>query len=251
MCLRSFKDALGGLNVKIWALLDGCPPEYEALFREVFADDTLEILRLDKLGNFKTFGLQIDILTGQTDADYVYFAEDDYFYLPDALKKMVAFMRANKDADFVSPYDHPDFYDTSFRHERHLVRPSGGQYWRTASFTCLTFLTTRANLIRTGGQFRTFSYGNWDYSAWISLTQKLTLADLRIYWHDTLHFKIWLKTLFFGFFRLLFGRYYRLWMPTPSLSTHMESTRLAPLIDWPARIENYEPVVRTGVARDR
>jgi hypothetical protein len=34
MCLQSFKRALGGLRVKVWALLDGCPPEYEALFRE-------------------------------------------------------------------------------------------------------------------------------------------------------------------------------------------------------------------------
>jgi hypothetical protein len=28
LCLRSFKEALGTLRVKVWALLDGCPPEY-------------------------------------------------------------------------------------------------------------------------------------------------------------------------------------------------------------------------------
>src|ERR1700683_3904958 len=51
MCLWSFKKALGGLRVKIWALLDGCPPEYETLFRETFQSDDLEILWLDKIGN--------------------------------------------------------------------------------------------------------------------------------------------------------------------------------------------------------
>jgi hypothetical protein len=32
ICLRSFKEALGGLRVKLWALLDGCPNEYADLF---------------------------------------------------------------------------------------------------------------------------------------------------------------------------------------------------------------------------
>ncbi|MEI9991473.1 MAG: hypothetical protein WDM86_15695 [Rhizomicrobium sp.] len=240
LCLRSFKASLGTLKVKIWALLDGCPPEYEALFREIFADDTLEVLNLDKLGNLKTFSMQIDILAEQTDAELVYFAEDDYFYLPGALTKMVDFIRANKDADFVSPYDHPDAYDTAFKVERHFIRPFGDRYWRSAGFTCLTFLTTRATLIRTKGIFRTFCYKNWDYSVWIALTRKLSLADLRIYWHDIHHLKIWVKTFMYGTPRLLFGRYHRLWMPLPSLSTHMESTRLAVLEDWPTHFADFE-----------
>src|ERR1700731_1686715 len=28
VCLRSFRDSLGSLRVKIWAILDGCPQEY-------------------------------------------------------------------------------------------------------------------------------------------------------------------------------------------------------------------------------
>ena len=62
MCLHSFKRALGGLRMKIWALLDGCPPEYEALFRQTFQSSELEILPLNKIGNLATFSLQIDIL---------------------------------------------------------------------------------------------------------------------------------------------------------------------------------------------
>ena len=131
MCLRSFKKALGGLRVKIWVLLDGCPPEYETLFRETFQSDDLEILWLDKSG-IKKF-LTIDLLRKRTEASYVYFAEDDYFYFPGALEIMIAFMREHQDVDFVTPYDRPDSYDTSSRFERHLVRPSGDRYWRTAT----------------------------------------------------------------------------------------------------------------------
>lgn len=234
MCLRSFRSALGGLQVKVWALLDGCPPEYESLFREALGDCDLEIVSLNKIGNLGTFELQIDLLTKQTDAPYVYFAEDDYFYLPGAMEKMVTFMRQNADADFVTPYDHPDSYCTSSRFERHLVRPFGGSYWRTASSTCLTFLTSREDLVRTQNVFRTYSRGNMDCPIWLSLTQKLELCAPRVHWHDGFRVKTWLKTLRWGYGALLFGKRYRLWTPMPALATHMESSCLSPLVDWQA-----------------
>ncbi len=240
MCLDSFKSALGGLRVKIWALLDGCPPEYEAMFRETFRGNDLDILSLNKIGNLATFSLQIDLLTGQREAPYVYFAEDDYFYLPDALEKMVAFMQGNRDVDFVTPYDHPDSYFTSSRFERHLIRPFGDHYWRTASSTCLTFLTTRENLLLTQSTFRTYCRGNGDCSVWLALTQKFELADFRVHWHDMFRMKIWAKTWGWGYRALLFGRRYRLWTPTPALATHMESTCLSPLIDWQTLFVNSQ-----------
>jgi hypothetical protein len=232
MCLRSFKAGLGELKVKIWAILDGCPPEYEELFRGIFHSDELEILSLNKIGNLATFSLQIDLLTNQTEAPFVYFAEDDYFYLPNALEKMVAFMRENKDVDFVTPYDHPDSYYTSSRFERHLVRPFGDRYWRTASSTCLTFLTSRQTLLRTRSTFKTYSRGNWDCPLWLSLTQKYELANPRIHWHNLFRFALWGQTLRWGYRTLLFGRRYRLWVPLPTLATHMESPCLSPLVDW-------------------
>jgi hypothetical protein len=232
MCLRSFKGALGNIKVKVFAILDGCPPEYESLFRGVFKDDALEIVALNKEGNHKTFSRQIDILTAQTEAEYVYFAEDDYFYFPDAMVKMVDFMRKHPDADFVTPYDHPDSYYTSSRFERHLVKPHGDRYWRTASSTCLTFLTSRATLIRTASTLRTFSSGNLDCPVWLALTQKFGLVDPRVHMQDRFRLKILALTWIWGFRRILFGRPYRLWAPLPTLSTHMESAFLAPLIDW-------------------
>lgn len=238
VCLRSFKRALGNLSVKIWAILDGCPPEYEALFRDVLGEHDLEILRQEKRGNQKTFSQQIDLLVRQTDAEYVYFAEDDYFYFPEALEKMANFMRENEDVDFVTPYDHPDSYYTSSRHERHLVRPFGDRYWRTASSTCLTFLTSRKNLLRTESIFRSYSSGNMDCPIWLALTQKAGLANPRVHWHDAFRLKLWGKAWVWGIRNILFSRSYKLWVPMPTLATHMEAGCLSPLVDWQSAISN-------------
>jgi len=234
LCLRSFKRALGSLRVKVWALLDGCPAEYEELFLEVLENTHLEIVRLDGVGNLNTFSHQINILTKQTVAPYVYFAEDDYFYLPEAFAKMLIFMSEHSDVDFVTPYDHPDSYYTSSRFEQHYVKPFGDRYWRTASSTCLTFLTSRENLRRTQSIFRTYCHGNMDCPMWLALTQKGELANLRTHWPNAFRLKTWVKTWKWGYRALLFGRRYRLWVPMPSLATHMESSGLAPLHDWQA-----------------
>jgi len=240
ICLRSFQRALGRLRVKIWVLLDGCPPEYESLFRETLAQHKLEIIRLNGLGNLGTFSLQIDLLIRQKEAEFVYFAEDDYFYLPGAIETMVGFMRENRDADFVTAYDHPDSYSTSSKHERHAIRPWGDRYWRTASSTCLTFLTSRDTLRCNENVFRSYCAGNHDCSLWLALTQKLELLRPRVHLCDSLRLKIWIKAWFWGWRRILLGRRYRLWAPLPTLSTHLESTCLSPLVDWQNEFRKLE-----------
>ena len=35
-CLKSFKISLGGLRVKLWALLNNCPTEYETMFTKLW-----------------------------------------------------------------------------------------------------------------------------------------------------------------------------------------------------------------------
>lgn len=232
MCLRSFAASFGKLKARVWAILDGCPSEYESLFRETLRDCELEVVRTDRVGNLATFAKQIEILTSQTDAEHVYFAEDDYFYLPGSLETMVTFLRNNRDADFVTPYDHPDSYDRPSFIERHLVRPDGNRYWRTANSTCLTFLTTRICLQQTEGVFRTYSCGNGDYPVWQALTQRVSLLDPRIHFSSSLRFKAWLKIWRWGLPNLLSRRPFRLWVPIPTLATHMESSGLAPGMDW-------------------
>jgi hypothetical protein len=237
LCLESFKKALGGLRIKMWVLLDGCPPVYEDLFRTYFTNEELEFLYLEKIGNLPTFSMQIDILAKQTLADLVYFAEDDYFYLPRAIEKMVAFARNNSDADFITPYDHPGNYDPFLSTEGHLIRPFGDHHWRTATATCLTFLAKRDALIRTREVFDTYHKKNTDGSLWLSLTQKGRLLNLNLHWRDPDKFRHWLKAWFWGYKQILFGKRHRLWHAIPSLATHIESPCLAPVIDWYAAFE--------------
>ncbi|HVY69793.1 MAG TPA: glycosyltransferase family 2 protein, partial [Verrucomicrobiae bacterium] len=106
LCARSFKNSLGSLRPKIWLLLDACPPEYERMFRSLFPAEDMVILNLTGEGNLPTFVRQIQILSEQTDSELIYFAEDDYYYLPGQFPRLVDFLRANLDADFVTPYDH-------------------------------------------------------------------------------------------------------------------------------------------------
>jgi hypothetical protein len=154
-------------------------------------------------------------------------------------------MRGNRDVDFVSPYDHPDSYFTSSRHERHLVRPFGDGYWRTASSTCLTFLASRQNLLQTESIFRSFSSGNMDCPIWLALTQKAGLANPKIHWSNVLRIKLWVMTWMWGWRKLLFSKSYRLWVPIPTLATHMEAGCLSPLVDWRSAISNDESAIAT------
>ena len=72
VCLQSFRRSLGDLRVKIWVLLDGCPPSYAEMFRAAFAPEDLVLVPLPGIGNQGTFKQQIEILLSQDDADLVY-----------------------------------------------------------------------------------------------------------------------------------------------------------------------------------
>jgi hypothetical protein len=243
-CLRSFATAVDGLRVKVWALLDGCGPEYAALFRSCFADEDLVALELDREGNQATFQRQIDILLGQDAADLVYFAEDDYLYAPGALAEMVELIRANPEADFVSPYDHADYYQEKLHRHPVRVHAFGRRHWRTANSTCLTFLTRRETLRKARRVFETYSTGNSDFSLWLSLTKLAGWNPLlpvlyrftdRRYASPLL--SVWRRT---GL-QMLFGPRFKLWVPIPSLATHMESTGLAPVVEWEPVIDAVAP----------
>lgn len=237
-CLRSFKAGLGDLKVKIWALLDNCPPEYETLFTELWSPEDLVLLRFDGIGNQQTFGRQLEILTAQDDAEYVYLAEDDYFYLPGKFHLALDLLKHNPDADFCSPADHPDLHRHDFHRHKMRLKVEQGQVWRTANGTTCTFLTRKATLQACHATFLSYTkIRRWNVDAcmWLSLTKHhvFNLYDLvsqpfiSRYRGASLAFA-W----FFNWRQILFGRRYSLYMPVPSLSTHMDAALLPPYVDW-------------------
>lgn len=241
LCLRSFKNSLGSLRVKIWVLLDNCPSEYEELFKKYFDINDLEIIKLPGIGNRGTLKKQIHILSEQNVSKIVYFAEDDYFYMPNQFETMVNFIRNSKDVDFLSPYDNPDYYNLDLHRYSSKIKIFGNRHWRSVSCTTVTFLTSRENLrkvknvIGTYSKKTTYTKGNYDSSYWMSLTKykvfNLFALIKYLVLGDRNFFRI-AKAWFFCWWQILFGKRWKLWVPTPSIATHMESNGLAPNIDW-------------------
>ena len=176
-CLKSFKNSLGGLRVKLWALLNNCPPEYEALFKSVWPEEDLVLVRFPGVAAGTTLHEQSRILAEQTDAEIAYFAEDDYFYLPGQFQQAVNFLRQNPDADFATPYDHPDLYSTELHHHPRETREFGGRKWNFCISTTHTFLARRAALIESRELFLKLFQDfqgrtSPDLAMWMALTKK-------------------------------------------------------------------------------
>jgi hypothetical protein len=250
VCLRSFRRSLGDLRVKVWVLLDGCPPSYADLFRSCFSAQDLELISLGGVGNHQTFLEQIKILAEQEDAEMVYFAEDDYYYLPGQFHLMTEFLQAFPDVDFVSPYDHLDCYTLDLHRRPKWLRVFASHHWRTAASTCLTFLTTRERLRETRRTFRSYSQGNSDCSLWLDLTKESLFRPVDfVRWtiQQQQLAKIVVKAWLFGLPQILFGRSYKLWVPVPGVATHMVAGLLSPTIDWQALIENENAFVQKDV----
>ena len=236
LSLSSFRMSLGELRAKLWILLDGCPPEYKQLFRRYFEEEDLVFVELAGEGNASTFDRQLDILLEQAVAPLVYFAEDDYLYRPGALEKMVHFLGGHSDVEFVTPYDHLDYYTLQIHGSSGPLRLYESQHWRTAASTCLTFLTRQETLKETEAVFRTYTSGRCsDAALWFSLTKSSMFNPF--FWLPFITKERRLFSLFAQAWRrcglqLLFGRRRSLWLAIPSLATHLEAECVAPAVDW-------------------
>ncbi len=243
ICLRSFRNSLGSLRVKLWAILDGCPEEYRALFERYFASEDLVLLEVNGIGNRATYAKQLEILLAQRDAEYVYFAEDDYLYLPDQFPLMLHFLHDAQGADFVTPYDHPDCYRLDLHREPKWVTVFEDHHWRTAASTCLTFLARKSTLARYERVFRTYSQRNDDCAMWLSLTKRRVnspLAMLRYFARQEFYRKAPVKAWLFCWPQILFGKAAKLWVPVPGIATHLSAGLLSPGSDWLALMQRTE-----------
>lgn len=227
LCLESFKESLRDLDVEIYAILDSCPEEYARLFEEYFPNT--HFIRLDDAGNQATFKCQIEVLLKQKESDIIYFAEDDYFYLPDRFREMLKFLEED-DVHFITPYDHLDYYNHPLHKHERYTRKCGNIEWRTVASTCLTFLTTKKVLKETENIMETYVKGNFDASLWISLTKINTNPINALKALDMIPIigAAWI----YCWKQILFGKRYLLWAPRPSIATHMENTKIAPSVDW-------------------
>jgi len=242
--VKSFRSSLGNIRAKMYVFLDHCPKEYENIFLESFSRDDLEFIHFGGIGNYATFNLQIEYLLKQAESKIVYFAEDDYLYREGMFEKAVCFLKNNQHVDFISPYDHMDYYTSPFHSAgSYKMAFSCGMHWRTAHSTCLTFLTTKDVLRRTQQIFRTYSRGNYDCSMWLGLTKFEGLSlrtNARNILSSASYFKIYMKAVYYCWRNLFFGRRYHLWVPIPAIGTHLESGLVSPGVDWNAIFNEIE-----------
>lgn len=236
LCLRSFKKSLGNLKVKIYVLMDNCPKEYEKLFTDIFPAEDLQMLKLSGLGNHNTFNEQVNLLLDQQYSEYVYFAEDDYFYLPGLFNEMINLLKNNEDVHFVTAFDHPHYYNYELHCHKNIKKVYEGRKWRTVNSTCLTFLTKKDYLKKTEWVFKTYKYKNNDSSLWLSLTKYRVfnpLLPLKYFIkREWFLLEIILFSWLFCWWQILFGKKWNLWAPYSSIATHMNSNLMAPNIDW-------------------
>ena len=174
--LESFKNSLGTLRVKMFVLLDNCPETYAKLFTDLWAPEDLVFERLGGVGNRGTLIRQFEVLCAQEDAELVYASEDDYVYHPNSFQDVVEFMNHHPEADFLTPYYHPDYENLSIHRHREKVIQSGGKTWKTVKSTTGTFVTRRTCLRETHHVFKTFLqpiffWNLSDLSIWLAITK--------------------------------------------------------------------------------
>ena len=121
-------------------------------------------------------------------------------------------------------------------HEHQIsIKVHGDKHWKTNASTCLTFLTYKDNLKETRKTFETYVQGNHDVCLWLALTKYKVINPFDIfssYRTDKSIYEIIKASYLYNWRQIFFGKKWKLWSPIPSIATHMESSFLAPNIDW-------------------
>lgn len=242
ICIKSFAEGLKGLRTYIYVILDNCPEEYKSLFLDNLSNHTIEFIEVNGIGNGNTFGLQLDLLVNSK-TDYVYFAEDDYFYLENSIVDLIDFSKKHN-VDFATAYDHLDYYE----HKLHKSEESSfldfkdKKYYKRKT-TTMTFLAKRISLKGNYDIFRTYVDNNWDNSMWLGLTNpdfisireflRLTILDMQML---KMYIKFFLHTP-----SLLFKtrKKYNLYVPHPGTATHLDDKFLSPGVNWKEEFKKY------------
>jgi len=233
-CLKSFVESLRGINYKMIVLLDGCPESYYELFVNNIPSDRLVIHKYTGIGNLPTFEKQIELLLEQEYSEYVYFAEDDYFYLPNQFKSLLDFIKLNN-VHFLTPYDHLDYYKHALHNHKKRVVLGEDRHWMQISTTCLTFLTTKTVLKQTYKTLKIYCKGSSETAVWMLLTKEAIFNPFLIVKRviqNKYVLVFFLQMIRYGFLKIFWGKKYNLFCPIPSIATHMESKFIAPVVDW-------------------
>ena len=149
---------------------------------------------------------------------------------------MVDFIKSGK-ADFVTPYEHPICYGDGYVINNNIMIFNNKRYV-AIQHACLTFMTTRKNLLENKRYFSIFS--NWfgsDFVVWGCITLGIDyfkyiklLFNFRNYTIENC--KMYGSLCLFAIHRFIFNKKYKLFMPIQTFATHMENDNLSPCVNW-------------------
>lgn len=240
--LESLLRCTQDLKVKLYIIDDGCPIERQKDIKKYIESVDFEYITTPSIGNAGTFKKQVELLSHQKDAAFVYFAEDDYIYTDKGFSEWIQLLKNNK-ADFVTLFDHRGHY-TAYHHSiqhHYIIDDTHQRIWKTLPSTCMTFMTSKTILLET--QQYLLKYSAWvrDYPLrlWLTKYNIFRWIDIDRSYKDKLLYtiKIPATRLHLGMLwikcwkQVLFGKKYRLYCPVPSIATHLESEDRAPLVD--------------------
>ena len=252
VAFRSFVRSVQGFRVKLWILLDGCPPAYEDFFKASWPGGSPEIINYQQKGNYGTFQEQISILTGQNEAEVCCVLEDDYFFLPDCFRQLHDVFAKHPEVDYVTPYDHLEYYVSAHQEiSSEVLEDTTLPIWRTVSSTTCSFvarhsaLRDNAHAFRAYGKRFLFNYGT-DGTIWLAITKHRILNPWRcVQWLKTAKYVAWSWFTAWTLcgIDIVSKPRRKLWAPIPSLAMHLVHSYPPPGIDW-------NGLLQTAVAED-
>ena len=199
-CWLSFYNNFGQKeNVNIIVIFDGKPEDELACYIKKF--NIKDIIYLNNVGNKESL-IYCYNLAEKLDFDYIFFAEDDYLYLPDSYKIMIEGLESfGKQNQFITLYDHRNRYlppnitgDVTTGHDYCLITKS--THWRSGD-------STTGSIAITKGLFN-------------KIKERLLFHNI----HDC------------AFYREMLNNGYRVFNCIPGKSTHVNHIYASPLIDW-------------------
>lgn len=195
LCLKSFVEAFKDVNPEVVFLADFCGIREEEMVQQIVPFKYSFIPTA--IGINETCLMQYEMALKQTEHEEILFAECDYLWRPEAGK---AVLEGILSLNMVSPYDHLNFYkDEKLHSPQTTITLIGDTHWRSTERNTMTFGLRKTILEKNADIFK--KYGYLDADVWYDLKR---------------------------------GGW-TLWVPIPSLATHMVKDFLAPSVDWEAQ----------------
>lgn len=205
---NSLSECLSGEEHEIYIIGDVLQDETVSFLKSVFKTENI-LNSQTRLGSGGSLLVASNLVPDFDDEDIVFFAEDDYLFLPEVFHaRLLDFVKfaneAIKTPWFIHPTDYPDQYTRSFNRS-YIVQTDSG-YWREVSSTTGTFLCRAKDYMLFKDYFDE-CYNSQDKDGNLS----------KIFGNNALCFS-----------------------PIPSIGTHLHLGTMPNYIDWEAQIKKFQ-----------